>query len=107
MADLVAMASEMVDACVQKDWTRAYDNADPKFVKGFTQFMLTETWRQVRTVAGNFVETRGAREYRHLLAPIRVVFLECQFERVLVSVEVSFNTDDKILGLALLTPGFE
>lgn len=108
MADLVAMAADMVRACVAQDWDAAYENADPKFVRGFTEFMNAETWKQVRAIGGNLLDIVGAHPYRHLLAqpPVRVVFLDCKFDRLLVTVQVSFSHEHKILGLAILTPGF-
>jgi hypothetical protein len=106
MSDLVKISRELLAACVAQDWDAAYANADPKFIKGFTEFMFAETWNRVRAVAGGLVEIAGAHELRHLLAPVRVVFLVCKFERQAVTVEVSFNETNKILGLALLTPAF-
>lgn len=107
MADLPAMATDMVKACVAQDWARAYEHADPKFVRGFTEFMNAETWKAVRAIAGNLREIVATHPYRHLLAQpaVRVVFVECKFDRMPVTVHVSFNHEDKILGLAILTPG--
>lgn len=107
MADLVGIATNMVKACVTQDWDAAYAHADPKFVRGFTEFMNAETWKQVRAVGGNLCEVVKAHPYRHLLAqpPVRVVFLDCKFDRLLVTVQVSFTHEDQILGLAILTPG--
>ena len=106
MADIVANAKLMVNACVNHDWDAAYANADPKFKKGMTEFMLAETWNRVRAVAGNLISIDKAYELHHLLAPVRVVFLVCKFQRQIITVEMSF-AETGILGLALLTPTFE
>ena len=106
MADPVAIATQMVQHCLAEDWDEAYALTDPIFSKSVTEFMSVEMWRRVRLVAGNFKSFGEARPYRHLLAPLRVVFLTCTFDRLKVEVEVDFNADNRIVGLALRTPGF-
>jgi hypothetical protein len=102
----VAIATDMVKACIAQDWDRAYAQADVKFVRGFTEFMNAQAWTRVKMLCGNLKSIGKAQEYRHLLGPIRTVFLDCQFERLLVVVEVSFTLEDRIVGLAMRTPGF-
>jgi Protein of unknown function (DUF3887) len=107
MTDLVQIATEMVNACARRDFAGAYAHADKMFSAGVTEYMLAETWAHVTRTAGDLKAIQSTRNYRHLLGPLRTVFVTCQFERMVVDVEISFNFNDKIMGLALLTPGFE
>lgn len=105
MADLAAIATDMVKACVSANWTAAYQHADPRFTRGVTEFMNAETWKQVRLVAGNLKSIDTTTSYRHLLAKpsIHTLLVHCTFERLPVIVQVSFTHEDKIIGLAVLT----
>lgn len=105
-ADLAKFATDLVLACSRRDFDAAYDNADKVFIAGFSEFVMAEMWTQVVHRAGTFKGVTGTKPYRHLLAPVRVVFVTCEFARTTVDVEVSFNEADKILGLAILAPGF-
>lgn len=108
MADLVQLAKDVISACAQGDFGGALDVADDKFAAALPEPMLGETWRQVTRNAGRFVKFTGQREYHHLLGPVKVVFVLCDFEQKKLEIEVSFRSDkEQLVGLAFLTPGFE
>jgi hypothetical protein len=108
MADVIKLANDVVAACARGDFAAALAVADEKFVAALPEPMLAETWRQVQNRAGMFVSVTGRREYRHLLGPVKVIFLQCDFQQRKLEIEVSFRADkDQLVGLAFLTPGLE
>jgi hypothetical protein len=105
MADLVKIATDAVTACARRDFASVYDHADNMFTSGFSEFMLAETWNNSVRIAGAFKKIKETRPYRFLLGPLRVVFVMCEFERILVDIQFSFTPEDKILGMMFLAPG--
>ena len=103
MADVTAIAVDLVKAFDARDWDAGYRHASRAFVKTITPFVLTETYNRVRLAAGSLVEVVRTKELRHLLAPVRVVFVVCKYQRCMVTAEVGFE-EDKVSGFSLLTP---
>jgi len=102
MADIVKVATDLVTACAKKDYAAAFADADPMFSAGVSEFMLAETWNQLRQQAGDFQSIVGTKTYRHLLAPIRAVYVQCKFARMNIEIQIGFSAENKVIGHSVM-----
>lgn len=104
--DVVDIAWAMVKACGQGDFAAAYARASPALVAGVPATVFAESWAQMLRLAGKFKSIDSATSYKHLLAPapVRQVMVECTFAKTKIEVQVGFDQDDQIIGVAFLAP---
>jgi hypothetical protein len=106
-SSIIDVATGMVTACGRGDFAAATENFEKTLAAALSEFMLNEMWNQIVRKAGRFKQVKATRGARHVLAPVRAVFVTCQFERMEIDVEMSFTPDDRIGGIVFTTPGLE
>jgi hypothetical protein len=102
MTDIAKIATDLVSACARRDYAAAFQFADPMFAAGVSEFMLAETWNKLRQQAGDFKAITGTKTYRHLLAPIRAVYVQCKFERMEIEIQLGFSAKDQVIGHSVM-----
>lgn len=105
MADLEKIAKDMIVACSKRDFAGACEHFDKNLAAALTEFMWSETWGRIVRQVGMFKAVKATRPFHHVLSPVKVVFVDCEFERAPVSFEVTFPPGEQIGGLTFMTPG--
>jgi len=93
---LETMAKDFIQLLADSDFPKAAENFDAAMKKAAPPEKLRQIWNSLVTQHGRFEKQLGTRMKTILL--YKAVFVSCQFEKMIVELQVTFNTTNQIAG---------
>jgi dienelactone hydrolase len=97
--DRPARAKAMLDALNKGDFAAAAKDFDKKMMEVMPPEKLGEVWKSLPEKVGKFKKLHGAKSVK--AGTSEVIDLRCEFEKMTLTLRVSFNKDDQIQGFFL------
>ena len=101
-SDVIALASEMLDAIIAGDYEKATENFDDAMKEQLSPDALKEVWeKQLVGAAGAFKEKGEAvqKQVEEGGKTYECVIIKCEFEKMPLFCQVAFDSENKVAGL--------
>lgn len=103
--DLKETAQSFIDMLLKGDFTSATDKFDDQMKNAFNEDKLKETWINTVAEAGALLHLNTERTAE--TEGYRIVIIRCDFQRVVIDVQVVFNKEGQISGLNFIPTSIE
>jgi len=101
-SEVIALASEMLDAIIAGDYEKATENFDDAMKEQLSPEALKEVWeKQLVGAAGAFKEKGEAvqKQVEEGGKTFECVVIKCEFEKMPLFCQVAFDSENKVAGL--------